>query len=578
MMRVILVREMRRLYILLAVICLFAVKAMAVTLTPDNIDFKKGVTASGGLNFSNTFYAGNDSLIKRDPYIYTLTGNLNVDVMGVALPFNFALSNTSKTYSQPFNRFQVVPQYKWVKLYLGSSCMNFSEYTLAGHEFRGTGVELTPGNWFIGGMYGTFRKPIEYDPLTNNISTVSYKRTGYAGKVGYAVNKTDINATFFHGEDKESSLKYFIPEECDLHPQKNTAISAFVHQGFGEHFFAQLEYAFSIYNTDIRTADGQPASGSTFLEKMLGKKGNDRFVDAINAEFGYQDKLWGLSMCYERVSPYYQTLGGYYFTDDKEDYSLAPYVHLFSGKLNVSGKIGFEFNNLNNIKSNETKRVIGSANVAYNSGKSWNVSAAYSNFSTYTKFKQTAYPYYVDNLDTLNYYQVSQSLSAMGCYNFGDKDRSQGIALTCNYQFANMEAGNVQTSKQNVLSSSLNFNQNFVPQKMGWGSFFSINYADASVMKSLYWGPGVNVNKTSKSDAVNVSASCAFNVNDLNGSRYSAILNSGGNVQWNLKGIDPKFGTHSVTGSVGLTNWLKNQNSDRKNFEFLATLNYSVSF
>lgn len=564
--------------LLVAAICLPSVPTLAVTVTPDNIDVKKGVTASGGLNFNNTFYSGSDSLIKRDPYMYTLTGNLNVDVMGVALPFSFALSNTSKTYAQPFNRFQVTPQYKWVKAYFGSTNMNFSQYTLAGHEFRGAGLELTPGNWFIGGMYGRFNKAIEYDPLEDNINTVSYKRTGYAGKLGYTGGSTEVNATFFHAADEKESLKYYIPEEADLHPQENTAVSAFIRQSFGEHFFAQAEYAFSLYNTDIRTAEGEKANGSTFLEKMLGKKGNDRFVDAVNAEFGYQSKLWGLSLCFERLAPYYQTLGGYYFTDDKEDYSLAPYVHLFDGKLNISGKIGFEYNNLNNIKSNTTRRVAGSANVGYNSGKNWAVNASYSNFTNYTKYKQTAYPYYVDNLDTLNFYQVSQSLTGMGTYSFGNKERTQAVALTCNYQFANTEAGNVQSAKQNILSSSANFNQNFVPKKLGWGAFFSINYADATAMESLFWGPGVNLSKTTNNDAITASLTCAYNVNDQNGQRYSSIINSGANVQWSLKGIDEKYGKHAITGSLGLTNWLKNVNKSHRDYEFLATVNYSVSF
>ena len=68
----------------------------AVEISPDNIDYKKKLTASGGLSFNNTFYAGSDSLIKRDPYVYTLCGTLNLNYMGVDLPFSFAVSNTSK--------------------------------------------------------------------------------------------------------------------------------------------------------------------------------------------------------------------------------------------------------------------------------------------------------------------------------------------------------------------------------------------------------------------------------------------------------------------------------------------------
>ena len=152
----------------------------------DAISYKKGLKLSGGLNFANTFYAGSDSLIKRDPYVYYLTANLNLNTFGFDMPFSFSYSNTSKNYTQPFNRFQFAPKYKWAKLYVGSTSMNFSQYTLAGHQFSGAGVELTPGKWHIAGMYGRLLKPIEYDPLVNNISTVAYKRMGYGAKAGYA--------------------------------------------------------------------------------------------------------------------------------------------------------------------------------------------------------------------------------------------------------------------------------------------------------------------------------------------------------------------------------------------------------
>lgn len=244
----------------------------AVEITPDNINFKQKPTVSGGLSFNNTFFNGSDSLIKRDPYMFTLCGSLNVNLFGVALPFSFALSNTSKSYSQPFNRFQVAPKYKWVRLYLGSTAMTFSPYTLAGRDFRGVGVELTPNNWFIGAMYGRFAKAVEYDPVENNINDVSYKRTGYAAKVGWNGSTTSVNATFFHAQDDSKSLEYYVPAEADLHPQKNTAISACIRQSFLKYFFVQAEYAFSVYNTDIRVLEELESGGSSFASKFLGKK------------------------------------------------------------------------------------------------------------------------------------------------------------------------------------------------------------------------------------------------------------------------------------------------------------------
>ncbi len=570
---------MKKAYIVLAsFLLLIQVQLKAVEITPDAIDFKKGLTASGGLSFNNTFYQGSDSLIKRDPYVYTLCGTLNLNYIGIDLPFSFALSNTSKEYTQPFNRFQIAPQYKWVKLYLGSTSMTFSPYTLAGHDFRGVGVELTPKNWYVGAMYGRFLKAIEYDPLEKNIDDVSYKRMGYAAKVGWTGASTSVNATFFHAEDDVNSLKYDVPAEADLHPKENTAISAYIRQALFKYFFVQAEYAFSLYNTDIRTAEGAPAEGSTFANKLFGRKGNDRFVDALNASVGYAGPVWGLSFCYERIAPYYQTLGGYYFTDDKEDYTIAPYLKLFKGKVNLNGKLGFEFNNLNDLKANDNRRIVGSVNGTYSDGKHWTTSLSYSNFSNYTKYKKQAYPYYVDQLDTLNFYQVNQNLTGMVGYNWGDSIRTQNIAGTASYQFGNQEKGNESFAKQHIWSSSLNFTQNFVKRRINWGSFVSMNYADASMMENLYWGPGLNGGWHNKNGQLNVTASIAYNVNDLNGKRYSSLLNSNAGFTYSLKQINQKFGNHSINGNMGLTNWLESNSKTRNDFEFLATLSYAVNF
>ncbi|MBQ0030447.1 MAG: hypothetical protein KBT32_08430 [Bacteroidales bacterium] len=563
---------------LIPALLLIVTQLKAVDVSPDAIDFKKGLTASGGLNFNNTFYTGSDSLINRDPYVYTLCGNLNLNYLGIDLPFSFALSNTSKEYTQPFNRFQVAPKYKWVRLYLGSASMTFSPYTLAGHDFRGVGVELTPKNWYIGAMYGRFLKAVEYDPMEDNLDKVAYKRMGYSAKVGWDGNGTSVNATFFHAKDDVSSLDFAVPAEADLHPKENTAISAYLRQSIYKYFFVQAEYAFSLYNSDIRTSDGAPAVGSTFMDKLFGRKGNDRFVDALNASAGYAGEIWGLSLCYERIAPYYQTLGGYYFTDDKEDYTISPYLKLWKGKINLNGKLGFEFNNLNDLKANDNRRVVGSINGSFSDGKHWTTSLSYSNFSNYTKYKKQAYPYYVDQLDTLNYYQVNQNMTGMVGYSWGDSLHTQQVATTASYQFGNQEKGNESFAKQHIWSGALNFGQSFVKQRVNWGAFVSMNYADASMMESLYWGPGLNGSWSNKDGQFNVHASVAYNVNDLNGTRNSSLLNSNLGASYSLKQIDQKYGSHSLNASLGLTNWLETNNQVRNDYEFLANLSYSVSF
>ena len=562
---------------LLAGLCviLFSLEGMAQDL--DQISFKKGLTMSGGLNVNNTFYSGSDSLIKRDPYQLILNGNVNFNLWGVDMPFSFSYTNSSKSYTQPFNKFQLAPKYKWVKLYLLDASMNFSQYTLAGHNFRGVGMELTPGNWYIGAMYGRLLTAVEYDPIEDNVQDVAYKRMGYGMKVGYTLPSTDVNVTYFSAKDDENSLEYMVPAEADLHPQRNTAVSAYLRQAFLKYFYVQAEYAFSVYNSEIRNESGDTAKTSNFIDKVFNKKGNDRYVDAVSASVGYQGPVWGLALCYERVAPDYQTLGGYYFTNDLENYSIAPNVKLFQGKLSLSGKLGFEYNNLNNQRADDTRRIVSSANASFSSGKAWTASLSYSNFSTYTKYKKTAYPYYTDDLDSLNFYQVTQSYNAMVGYAFGSETLTHSISLNSAYQKGNSEKEDVRMNMSDIVSGSLSYSESFVPVAFTWAAFAAVNYADAGGMESLYWGPGLNCSKGFLKNKLNTSLSCAYNRNRVNGKDASSLLNSSLSLQYLLDAIDKKFGNHSLSASANMTNRFRTSASN-KGYEFLATLNYGITF
>lgn len=567
--------------ILYSSIVLFFFPMFILAQNLDDISIKKGIKTSGGINLKNTFYLGNNQLILRDPFAYYLTGNLNINLYGFDMPFSFSYSNTSKSYTQPFNRFKLAPQYKWVKLHIGNSAMDFSKYTLAGHRFNGVGVELTPGKWNISSMYGSLMKPIEYNPLINNISSVAYKRMGYGIKAGYADKGDEINAIFFAAKDDVHSLKYDVPDEADLHPQKNTTFSIQGKKTFLKYFFLQAEYALSLYNSELRTETGDIIHTSNFFDKLLGKKPNERYLDAFNTSAGFQNPLWGLVLAYERVAPDYQTLGGYYFVNDVEIYKVAPNLNLWKGKLKLSGSLGLEYNNLDNQKANDNSRTVGAANVAFSSGKAWNASLAYSNFSSYTKYKPTAYPYYVDDLDSLNFYQVTQTLNGNVNYTFGDKEKLMNtLMLSASYQTGDTKTGNLQRDFSDFSTLIFSFAEQYVPQALSWSVFISGNYCNATDLSFLYWGPGLSISKAFFKNTLNGSLSTAYNQNQMNGSLSSSLLNTSLSMQYTVKGLDEKFGKHSFQLNSGLTNHFKSSYSteSKRLYEFLTTVSYNVKF
>lgn len=565
--------------------CLFFLGPIAaqadITSTSQNLDefsFKKGLKANGGISFSNDFYAGSDSLVVRDPYAFYLNGNLNLNLWGIGMPFSFSLSNTQRSYTQPFNRFKLDPRYKWVHLLVGTNVMSLSPYTLSDHDFNGIGVELTPGKWEVSAMYGRLNKAVEYDPLKDNVGDVCYKRVGYAGKVAYSSSTGSYEMTFFHGEDKKNSIESFVPEECFLQPKKNTALSASVTQSFLKYFNVHLEYAISVYNSNLLNDQLDTVTTTTFLDKIFRRKESEKMTDAVNASLGYQGKVFGISLKYERISPYYSSLGGYYFNEDEQNITVAPNLKLFNGKLFLSGNFGLQYNNLDNDRSTDTRHLVYSANLSYNPGKLWTTNLSFSNFNTYTKVKPTSYPYLTNSLDSLNYYQVSRCLTWSNTFTFGSESVKDMLSFFTSYQCANNLTGSKLTSYSDFYNGNLSFSQQFPALSLGWSAYMTASYCSGSATETLYYGPGASLQKSFFEGKLSTGLSVAYNNNVVKDREDGGLLNSSLNATYSIQPKNKKLGTHSFSLSSGYTQYLGAMVSGDNKFESLTNVTYRVSF
>ncbi len=572
----------KKLYVLFGILLFSVMTAHAdITTTSQNLDefsFKKGLKVNGGLSLSNDLYMGSDSLVSRDPYAFYLNGNLNLNLWGISMPFAFSLSNTQKSYTQPFNRFKLDPRYKWVHLLLGTNVMSLGKYTLSDHDFNGVGVELTPGNWEISGMFGRLNKAIEFDPIKENYNTVCYKRMGYAAKLGYHSGSGRYEVTFFHGEDKKNSLLDAIPDECLLTPRRNTAVSAAISQNFLKYFNVQVEYALSVYNSNLVNDEFEEVVTTTFVDKVFGRKQSDKMTDAFNASIGYQGPVAGISLQYERISPYYSSLGGYYFNEDEQNITIAPNLKLFQGKLSLSGQFGLQYNNLNNDRATDTRHVIYSANVSYNSGKVWMITANMSNFKTYTKVKPTSYPYYTNDLDSLNFYQVSRSFMLMNGFNFGNDKRKESLTISTSYQNATSMTEDVKNNSSDFVNGNLSFSQQFVPSAWGWTAYFNTNYGNASSVSTLYFGPGAAANKSFFDNVLALTMSVAYNLNKVEDREDGSLVTASCGVVYNVKTKSQKVGKHSFSLNSGYTQYLGAMATGDNKYQSLTNLTYRVSF
>lgn len=557
--------------IVLLLISLASPSAWAQNL--DELGVKKGVKVNGSVNLSTVAYAASGIENRRDPFNWFFTGNLNLNLFGYNAPFSFSYSNAGAKYSQPFNQFNFAPQYKWVKTYVGNTSMTFSPYTLAGHQFYGGGVELTPGKWRFAAMYGRLRKEVLFNPLDSTYdANASFRRMGYGIKAGYDDGGNSLMVSLFGAKDEVNSLPFLLPN-TELTPKQNVATSIGGRKKITERIFVEGEYALSILNKDIR-AEVSDSAGSYFLKGLLPTNATTRHFDAYHASAGYQGNGYGLAVKYERVAPEYETMGAYYFNNDMRNITLVPSLQLFKSRLTLSGNVGIQRNNLDNTRTATTRRFVGAATAGYNPNDRWSFSGGYSNFSTYTRMRPPTDPFFRNGLDSLNFYQLTQAINGMSSFLFGSKERKQSLMLSASFQRANDQATHADLSQlADFYSGSLSYSYSLTPQQATLAASMNYNGSKAPQANSTFWGPNLSVSKGFLNKTLRSSLSGSYNSATTNGLKGNDVINSRLSLTYTPATATEKksMGKHNL--SLGV-NWLKKLNGPDNQIP-TTTLGYS---
>lgn len=541
----------------------------------DKIGSKDRVKVSGGFNFNSIFYNAQGIANRRSPFTWFASGNVTVNILDVSLPFTYSYSNNQSSYTQPFNQVQLAPQYKWIKAYVGYTSMNFSSYTLAGHLFSGVGLELTPGKWRISGMYGKLVKAVPYDVLNKSDNNMAYERWGKGLKIGYESGQKSISLIYFDATDVASSLS-FVPISSKIYPQQNTAVALKAKTNVGKKMFAELEYSLSLLNRNSNQDISNNRMTTSLLFNTINITSNQNSYDAFKASYGYQFQQFKISLNYERVAPDYKTLGGYFFNNDMQNITIAPQCNLLKNKIAIAGNIGVQNNNLAKNKINPYQRVVSAINLNYVPNKSFNTSFAYSNFQNTTKMRLQQEPYSQNFIDTLSFYQVTQSINFSGGYNWGTQVMKHSITInTSQQQVVAQTTGNglISTNNTNVATLNSGYTLNIVSNKIAIGTF--VNYTQSRVSptsKQEFYGPNISLSKNFK-QPVRLSLTSTYNIKqDLSGKGniFNNRLSISYTPKTSLKIAKPSF---SISG-----NYLQSNQRPKSFAEFTGLFNISLGF
>lgn len=475
----------------------------------------KPLKLTGGFSANSTINTGNASSV-RDPFVYYLNGNINLNLYGlVDLPFTFSLTNSGSSYKLPSspNRLSIHPSYKWVTGHIGDVSITFSPYTLNGHIFTGAGVEMTPDGWELAAMYGRLQKAVEYD-AEQAMFPPTYKRMGYGFKVGRTGRKYQLSVNLFSAKDDSNSLA-ITPDSLGITPMENIAGSVIYMFRPVDFIEIKGEYGLSRLNADQQIEDDTKATS----------------YHAFKTELNYVGKTNRFGIGYERIDPEYRSLGAYYFRNDLENITVNAYQSLLENKVNLTLSLGYEHDDLKKTKATGSSRVVGSGNIDVTFSDRVNATLSYSNFQAYTNvrsnFEEINMENPLDKLDTLNFVQLSQSANLnINLTTKKTETQLQNINLNLSYQDAANKQGEIYQpgSVTEMINAVTSYSYTYLKTGLTLNGALNINNSKVLNGNSFTWGPTIGASSHLFRKKVMLGGSASYNTGSLKGIKQNEVF------------------------------------------------------
>jgi len=496
----------------------------------DQLGKEKWLRYNGGVAANAVFY---DGTANRQDLTYFLTGNLNFNIAGLYnIPLSFTYSNQDFNFQNPFkfNRLSFHPSYKWATAHIGDVNMTFSPYTLAGHQFTGGGFDLTPdGKFQISAMYGRLLRATEYDVEEPNGLT-SFQRKGYGIKTAYDFDFIKLGLILFKASDDMNSLNNEIPIELGISPKDNAVISFESTFSLFDKAQLRIEYAISGVTEDTQLTD--PSSSNGMLSFMLDENISTNYYNALNASFDYPAGNGTLGVGYERIDPNYKTLGAYFFNNDLENITVNASQSLFENKLSLSINAGLQQDNLDKAKTSEQQRIVSAINANYNASERLSINGSYSNFQSFTNIRdQFDYINQVgefDNVDTLNYRQISQNAN-LGVNYILKKTETKQHSTNFNLVYQNstnqQEGETIEGGENQFYNGMAGYTLGYPEQALNISLAANVSYNTVGEDNNMTLGPTLSIGKQFFDKQLRTNFSSSYNSSFANGDQQGDVLN-----------------------------------------------------
>lgn len=452
------------------------------------------LSVTGDWSISTGYYKMNGLDAPRGQFNpWGINGKLNIKTSnGWFVPVTMIYSSQNNRFRQPYNQVGASPLYKnWLVLHGGYRNVYFSPFTLAGHTFLGTGIELNPKKLRFGFIYGKFNRAIE-----NNFAEPDripfFKRTGFASRIGVGTKTNYLDLIVLKIADDVNSIS--LPADYQYtKPAENLAFGISSRLKIKKKFTFELDGSVSAYTRDSRTeaiAEFISIKFYDVIKKVFIPRVSTQLSTAFQSSIAYKSKFFNTKIQYKRIEPEFKTMGAYYFQNDIESYTFNPNVSLFKSKLKLNTSIGLQHDNLLNQKKTQTNRLIGSAAVVYAPNENFSTDFSYSNYGITQKAG------YLPIIDTLRIAQNNKTLSLNSIYMRIGESNMQTFMVSAIYQ--ELQDLNSKTALFNE-NQNWNYNASYSYQNLLSNFDFSLNYSytltKAADIESIFHGPTASFNK-----------------------------------------------------------------------------------
>jgi hypothetical protein len=524
-----------RVYVFLALLLSISIPS-AFAQDLEHIGKNEPFKVYGGINARTMFYQANGIQPRYLPFNYVISGTPVLSIYGIQVPVYFSFSRQQSSFTQPFNQFGMSPTYKWITVHAGYRNLQYSPFTLNGHTILGAGVELHPQKWRIGGIYGRLNKATPLDTLRGVYTeNFSFKRMGYALKLGYGTEANHFDLIALHGKDDITTTP--LTDRLVLDSLKITPSENFV-TGYQSKFsmikgklIFESDGAFSMYTTDIRSSvieDEAINSRLKSLDKLTTINYSTEIYGAFQASLMYKVRLMSLKLQYRYIEPSYKSMGSYFLNNDLENITINPTAVLLKGKIRFTGSLGLQRDNLQNLKRATAKRVIGAANLSAELTNELGLDLSYTNFSNTQRVRTIRFA------DTLRIAQSTQNYSVSPRYFYATAAHSHSVILSANYNtFRELNASRSLEDTGNEITTSNYFGTYQVGFVASRATLFaSLNHTKSGSQSIHDKNYGLTIGGSKAFSKMMLSLSSGYQISDRNG-MAGRIINSSFQARYN---------------------------------------------